>query len=54
MSELKECTKAERKGIDAIREAIFNEGTHPGWHRMILEKHREEWPTLWDAIETLL
>lgn len=42
------------KAIQDLREAIRNEGSHPAWHRGIMERHRREWPTLWKAIDALL
>ena len=35
----------------AVREAITNEGSHPSFHRKVMRKHKEEWPTLWAALE---
>ncbi len=36
----------------AVQEAITNEGPHPSFHRKVMRKHKEEWPTLWAALIT--
>ena len=38
----------------AIRSAIEDEGAHPRYHRTVLRRHRQEWPTLWFEIDALL
>ena len=40
--------------IDALREAILNEGSHPLHHRQVMARHRREWAVLWKAIDELL
>ncbi len=35
----------------AVQEAISNEGSHPRYHQIVLDRHRREWPTLWAALE---
>lgn len=40
--------------IQAIHDAIKNEGISPHYHRRVMRKHRRQWPTLWRAIDNLL
>lgn len=40
--------------IQAIYDAIKNEGISPDHHRRVMRKHRRQWPTLWRAIDNLL
>lgn len=42
------------KAIEMIRSAIINEGPVPQYHRHVMRKHRQEWPTLWKGIDALL
>lgn len=42
------------KAVEDVREAIENEGPVPEFHRKVMAKHREEWPTLWRALDSLL
>lgn len=37
-----------------LSDAIYNEGSHPEYHRKIMDKHSREWPVLWKAISKLL
>ena len=37
-----------------IYQAVHDEGDRPNWHRRIMEKHRQQWETLWAAIDDLL
>lgn len=37
-----------------VARAIRNEGPQPEWHRGVMERHRQEWPTLWKALDDLL
>jgi hypothetical protein len=39
--------------LDEIRRAIADPGSHPDHHRMVMAKHRAEWPTLWRALDRL-
>lgn len=40
--------------MDAIRNAVLDEGPNPAYHRAMLARHRREWPTLWQAIDAIL
>ena len=40
--------------IDALRNAILNEGSHPLHHRQVMARHRREWAVLWKAIDELV
>lgn len=40
--------------IVEIRDAILNEGPQPLYHKSVMEKHRKEWPTLWNALDKLI
>ena len=33
--------------------AIENSGSHPEYHEKILKEHKEQWPYLWNKIETM-
>lgn len=37
-----------------IYNAIKNEGPKPGYHRGVVNRHREEFPKLWEGIEELM
>lgn len=41
-------------GRALLREAVENEGPVPAHHRRVMARHRNEWPTLWDAIDRLI
>lgn len=43
-----------KAAIGAIEAAIYDEGPAPSVHRSIMHRHREEWPTLWAALDLLL
>ena len=40
--------------LTALRNAVQDEGRVPEYHRLIMARHREEWPALWVAIDRLL
>ena len=40
--------------IDALRQAIIDEGSHPQHHRQVMARHRREWAVLWKAIDELV
>lgn len=42
----------EKQG-EAIRKVINDEGPRPDVHRLIMSKHRLEWPSLWDIIDQI-
>ncbi len=46
----------ERTGdaIDQLRAAIEDKGPRPDWHDQVMARCRQEWPTLWAAIDALL
>jgi hypothetical protein len=44
----------QEKIIEEIRNAILNEGPRPDYHKVIMEKHRLQWPTLWNALDKLI
>lgn len=49
--------EAVRRLVDggrAIHKAVRDEGPNPAYHHKIMERHRKEWPTLWEAIDLLL
>ena len=48
----KELTEA-KSGIQTIEKAITDKGVNRGWHEEIMARHREEWPTLWRAVDSL-
>lgn len=43
-----------RNKILQLEEAIKNPGPNPKFHHAIMKKHRKEWKTLWDAIDSLI
>lgn len=43
-----------RRRIAGIRDAIYDEGVQPRFHRSLMYKHRNQWPTLWKAIDDLI
>jgi len=46
---------AEQDEVEGdLRSAITVAGPRPDIHRRIMRRHREEWPTLWKAIDNLL
>ena len=40
--------------VEAVLKAIRNPGSHPAHHAKVMRAHREEWPTLWAALDELL
>ena len=40
--------------VDQLRAAIADAGPAPAVHWATFRKHREEWPTLWAAIDAVL
>lgn len=42
------------RAIEKLADAVQNEGSHPAYHRQVMVKHRNEWPTLWRAIQEVL
>lgn len=40
--------------IAAIERAIFEEGRMPDYHKAVIRRHRQEWGTLWIAIDRAL
>lgn len=48
-------SSAQREdAIDEVRQAVRVEGSHPDHHRQVMRRHRQEWPTLWAAIDALI
>lgn len=43
-----------RAHAESIRKAIQDEGPHPRYHRKQLERLKQEWPTLHNAIMELI
>lgn len=37
-----------------VRKAIVDEGPVPRVHRRIMRRHREQWPTLWKALDDMV
>lgn len=46
--------KTVEEALTMLRRAIEDEGPVPSYHRRIMRRHRDEWPTLWRAIDALL
>lgn len=42
-----------KKLAEQLIEAITNEGQSPKFHRTVMNKHRSEWPTLWNRIDKI-
>jgi hypothetical protein len=42
-----------QEALEELRAAIENEGPHPLWHQQTMQRHRQEWPILWRAIDRL-
>lgn len=42
------------EAVAAIIKAIKDQGPLPLLHRRIMRLHRQEWPTLWQALDKLL
>lgn len=48
-------TLADRdENIRRVRKALLDEGVHPPFHRRQVERLRQEWPTLYNAIMDLV
>lgn len=43
-----------REAVSALLEALENAGANPAHHRLTMQRHRQEWPTLWAAIYQVL
>lgn len=43
-----------QEATDQLIEALNNEGPVPSHHRWMLNKHRQEWPRLWRAIDLIV
>ena len=39
--------------VPVLEAIVDDEGPHPELHRKVMAKHREEWPTLWAALDGL-
>ena len=42
------------KLIKDLHYAIKDSGSHPEYHRIIMSRHRSEWPVLWHTISSIL
>lgn len=47
-------SKDLREAVKAVQEAIRDEGPGADYHREMMRKHRQEWPTLWRALDRLI
>lgn len=45
---------AELDAWREVRRAVLDKGRAPGFHNLVMEQHRQEWPTLWAAIDNAL
>jgi len=43
-----------QEAVNGLREALENAGANPVHHRLTMQRHRQEWPTLWAAIDKVL
>lgn len=43
-----------RKALQGIENAIVEEGKMPSYHKAVMKRHRMEWGTLHNAIDTAL
>ena len=43
-----------RAVLEQLRKAIANKGPSPTHHQAVMKRHRQEWPTLWQAIDNLI
>lgn len=48
----KKVNNMEKATAELIR-AVKNKGPVPQYHSHVMKKHREEWPALWKAIDSL-
>jgi len=39
------------EAVSELVRAIRDEGVNPRYHRMMIVRHRQQWPALWKAIE---
>jgi hypothetical protein len=37
-----------------VRRAVLDKEQTPGFHNLVMGQHRQEWPTLWAAIDNAL
>lgn len=47
----------EREALEAawrVVAAVELAGPHPEYHATVVARHRQEWPTLWQAIDELI
>ena len=42
------------EAIEELRRAVYDPGPRPGYHYAMCAKMREEWPTLWHAIQNCI
>lgn len=42
------------EAVDLLARAITDEGPVPMYHRIVMDRARKEWPTLWHAIDRIL
>ena len=40
--------------VDALILAVRDEGPEPRFHREVMQRHKKEWPTLWNAIDGII
>jgi hypothetical protein len=43
-----------RSIFEDIEKAVKDAGIVPKYHHHVMKKHRDEWPTLWKAIDRML
>lgn len=48
---LKKQNDEMKNAISSIIAAIEDKGAVPQYHNHVMRKHKEEWPTLWNAID---
>ena len=41
------------EAVSALVAAIRDEGVSPKFHRMMIVRHRQQWPVLWQAIDRI-
>lgn len=51
---LKKRNQNLENAVSDIVKAINDKGKVPQYHAHVLRKHREEWPTLWQALDKLV
>lgn len=44
----------QEKAIAAVVRAIRDPGPVPSYHYEVMRRHRQEWPSLWAALDALL